>query len=61
MTEMPDETENTKLPCSDKVAFDTKKVAAAAGSAAEWQYGGKLKPYSCSYCGLWHLSSNIGD
>lgn len=58
---MTDENEDTKLPCADKVAFDTKKVAAAAGSAAEWQYGGKLKPYHCAHCNLWHLSSNFGE
>jgi hypothetical protein len=50
-----------KLPCAEKVAFDTKKEAAAAGSAAEWQYGGSLKAYQCQYCRLWHLSSNFGD
>jgi hypothetical protein len=47
----------TQLPCADKMAFDTKAEAEAAGLAAEWQHGGALKAYHCVHCELWHLSS----
>lgn len=49
--------ENNDLPCADKMVFDTKLQAQAAGTAADWQYGGKLKAYKCRYCHLYHLSS----
>lgn len=46
-----------KLPCADKLAFDTQKEAQASATVAEYRYGNKLKVYSCKHCGLWHLSS----
>lgn len=49
--------EEPQQPCSEKMAFDTQREAAAAGTAAEWQHGGALKAYKCHHCGLWHLSS----
>ena len=49
------------LPCADKLAFDTKRDAAAAASVAEYRYGSKLRVYHCRHCGLWHLSSNTDD
>lgn len=49
--------ENPKLPCEDKMSFDTQKEAESAALAAEWQHGGRLKAYRCKHCGLWHLSS----
>ena len=57
---MSEETE-IKLPCADKVTFETKKEAAAAGLAADWQHGATLKAYHCTYCGLWHLSSSYNE
>lgn len=54
---MSDDTDS-KLPCADKVVFDTQKEAAAAGLAADWQHGAALKAYKCPYCALWHLSSS---
>lgn len=53
-----EETEN-KLPCHEKMAFDTQKEADAVGTAAEWQYGGALKAYKCRYCHLWHLATRV--
>lgn len=51
------EDSQNKLPCADKMAFDTAVEAEANGTAAEWQYGGRLKAYQCSHCHLWHLAS----
>lgn len=50
--------EEQKLPCHEKVVFDTQQEAAAAGLAADWQHGATLKAYRCRYCNLWHLASN---
>jgi hypothetical protein len=46
------------LPCSEKLAFDTKKQAEAAATVALYQHGTKLKAYVCRHCGLWHLASD---
>jgi hypothetical protein len=46
------------LPCSEKLAFDTKLQAEASATVAAYQHGIKLRPYVCRHCGLWHLSSN---
>jgi hypothetical protein len=51
----------TKLPCADKVVFDTKKEAESAGLAADWQHGATLKAYKCRHCGLWHLATSYED
>jgi hypothetical protein len=51
------DTQETKLPCAEKMSFDSKKEAEAVGIAAEWQYGGALKAYKCRHCHLWHLAS----
>jgi hypothetical protein len=51
------EEELSELPCAEKIAFDTSKEAGAAANVAEYRYGTKLKAYQCSYCQLWHLSS----
>lgn len=53
---MKDDEEN-KLPCYEKVSFDTKNEAAAAGLAADWQHGATLRPYKCVHCNLWHLTT----
>lgn len=53
--------EADELPCVDKLAFDTKDQANAAGTASDWQYGIKLKSYRCRHCELWHLSSQPDD
>ena len=50
-----------QLPCAEKLAFDTREQANAAGTAADWQYGASLKAYKCRYCHLWHLSSQPDD
>ncbi|MEX0881378.1 MAG: hypothetical protein WEC17_01670 [Candidatus Saccharimonadales bacterium] len=47
-----------KLPCADKLAFDSEEQAKAEARSIEWRRGTKLKPYKCRYCGLWHLSSS---
>lgn len=58
MQSQPDDDQEQKLPCADKLVFDTKEQAEAAATVAEHTYGNKLRPYVCRYCGLWHLSSN---
>lgn len=45
------------LPCSEKVAFDTRKQAETAATVALYQHGTELTVYMCRYCGLWHLAS----
>jgi hypothetical protein len=55
------EDENLVPPCSDKLAFDTRKQAAAAAVVAEYQHGTQLKTYHCRHCRLWHLASRHGD
>lgn len=50
--------QNDTLPCADKLAFDTKKQAEAAALTAQYQHGSRLKVYMCTYCDLWHLSSD---
>lgn len=47
------------LLCADKLVFDTKRAAQATATTAGYQYGGKVKPYRCSYCRLWHLASDF--
>jgi hypothetical protein len=54
---MPVEDKPLELPCKDKLAFDTRKQAAAAANVALYQHGTKLKVYVCRHCELWHLSS----
>ena len=48
-----------KLPCADKLAFDTSTQAMGSAVAIKWQRGTKLKTYKCKYCQLWHLASKI--
>jgi hypothetical protein len=50
--------EEPVLPCADKLVFDTRSQAEATATVAAYQHGTKLKAYQCSYCDLWHLSSN---
>jgi hypothetical protein len=50
-----------KLPCWEKVVFDTKKEAEAAGLAADWQHGATLMAYKCRHCHLWHLATKYKD
>lgn len=52
-----DNEEAPALPCADKLAFDTERLATAAATVAEYQHGANLRAYVCRYCGLWHLSS----
>jgi hypothetical protein len=49
--------EQQPLPCSDKLAFDSRKQAEAAAAVALYQHGTKLRVYLCRHCGLWHLAS----
>jgi len=49
------------LPCSEKLAFDTKREADATANVVQYRYGSIVRSYQCRYCGLWHLSSNTGD
>jgi len=50
--------EDAPLPCSEKLAFDTRRQAEAAAAVARYQHGTVLQAYLCRHCGLWHLSSN---
>lgn len=58
MHELVDNDEPPKLPCADKLAFDTPKEARANATVAAYRYGTKLRIYHCRHCGLWHLSSD---
>lgn len=49
--------EELKLPCAEKMTFDSRKEAEGAATALQWQHGSQLKAYKCTNCGLWHLSS----
>jgi hypothetical protein len=53
--------ETDKLPCADKLAFDSKEGAEAEARAIKWRRGNSLRPYECRYCRLWHLSSGSRD
>jgi hypothetical protein len=53
--------DESTLPCADKLSFDTRKQAQAAAVVAAHQHGAKLRPYQCRHCGLWHLASDYGD
>lgn len=45
------------LPCSGKLAFDTRSQAEGAAAFVHYQYGTKPHIYHCRHCHLWHLSS----
>jgi hypothetical protein len=48
-----------KLPCVDKIKFDTKSQAETAALVAKWHYGpNRLKAYRCRFCQLWHLAGD---
>ena len=49
--------EDPVLPCSEKLAFDTKKEADAAAVVADFQHDAKVASYLCQHCSLWHLKS----
>lgn len=53
--------EDQLYPCSEKLAFDTKKEAETSALVAKFQHGASLKAYKCRYCGLWHMSSGYTD
>ncbi len=53
--------ETDKLPCADKLAFDTPEAAQATGTVSEWRYGSKLKAYRCKHCRLYHLSTAYNE
>lgn len=55
------ESEDTTLPCANKMTFDTSKEAMASVTTAQWRHGGSLKAYRCKYCLLWHIASNYED
>lgn len=45
------------MNCEDKMTFDTEKQAQDAARVADYQRGANVKPYRCTECELWHLSS----
>jgi hypothetical protein len=51
------ENDKNKLPCAEKITYDSKSKAEGAAAAADWQHGASLRPYKCQHCKLWHLSS----
>jgi hypothetical protein len=53
--------EPAKLPCAEKLVFDTKQQADTAANVAEYQRGIRLKSYHCRYCDLWHLATDYGS
>jgi hypothetical protein len=51
-------TDEVLLPCSDKIAFDTKEQAETTATTSEYWYGSHPHAYKCRHCHLWHLSSS---
>lgn len=49
--------EDSELPCSLKLTFDTKESAEGAAVYAKHMHGTRLTVYKCKYCQLWHLAS----
>lgn len=47
-----------ELPCSEKLAFESREAAEGAAVYARHRHGTKLKVYKCRHCDLWHLASN---
>ena len=56
-----DDKDEVKLPCADKIAFDTKKQAEATATTSEYWYGRRPHAYRCRHCHLWHLSTSPKD
>lgn len=52
--------EDAKLPCAEKLAFDTKEQAKAVIATSKYHRGSNpnLKVYLCKSCHLWHLATN---
>lgn len=50
--------EDDSLPCTDKLAFETKEAAKGAAVYAQHRHGTRLVVYKCGDCRLWHLSSS---
>ena len=55
ISSMPDE---EKLPCSEKIAFETRVAAETTATTSEYWYGSRPHAYKCHHCHLWHLSSS---
>ena len=49
--------EYEELPCSQKMAFDTKRQALDTATTSKHWYGTSLKAYRCKNCQLWHLAT----
>lgn len=53
------DTDDTALPCHEKLVFQTREQAEAAAAVDAYRYANShLKAYVCRYCGAWHLSSH---
>lgn len=52
-----------KLPCAEKLAFDTAKEARAVAVTSAYHHGDNpgVRPYRCPHCHLWHLATNTPD
>jgi hypothetical protein len=55
------ESNEVKLACADKIAFDTKKQAEATATTSQYWYGSRPHAYRCRHCHLWHLSTATPD
>lgn len=53
--------DEVKMPCSDKISFDTRQAAEATATTSEFWYGHRPHAYRCRHCGLWHLSTARSD
>jgi predicted butyrate kinase (DUF1464 family) len=49
--------EETKLPCAEKLVFNSKEAAEGAAVYAKHRHGTQLRIYICRFCKLWHLAS----
>ncbi|MBL8121906.1 hypothetical protein JNM87_04120 [Candidatus Saccharibacteria bacterium] len=53
-TNMVDE---TKLPCADKLVFETRRAAETTATTSHYWYGSRPHAYRCRFCTHWHLST----
>ena len=53
--------EEAILPCTGKLAFDTRNQASVSANVVQYQHGTAVYPYKCQHCALWHLSSRTNS
>jgi len=49
------------VPCVKKHGYTAQWSAERAAERCETKRGVRLRTYRCPYCGMWHLTSKVGD